>query len=220
MGNLVVGLALKIRNTDRIGSKNLLYGRKERGSVSRGVVITNILILCIWLAACGRTSGKCTDRMGCLEIPPDGSIVIGVILANTADYSLTSQNFHASIQQALTNKGTLLGHPLELIQHATDCSPEDIQAAALEFTAHADLVAVIAPTCTEAAQSAIPFLINAGIAFLSPTTDPAAAYTLTGQALIKVEQISVLQDDRSLYIPRLALLEEINPLEITNYRPE
>jgi hypothetical protein len=217
MGNLVVGLALKIRNTDRIGFKNLLYGKKERGSVSRGIIIAIILSMCIWLAACGRMPGPCTDRMGCLEIPPDGSFVIGVILANTNEYSLTSQNFHASIQQALDNKGTLLGHPLELIQHTTDCSPEDIQTAALEFTARTDLVAVIAPACTEAAQSAIPFLINAGIAFLSPTTDPAAAYTLTGQALIKVEQISVLQADRSLYVPRLALLEAVNPVEITQF---
>jgi ABC-type branched-subunit amino acid transport system substrate-binding protein len=177
--------------------------------MSRGIVIANLLI--IWMAACSRAPRPCTDRMGCLEIPPDRPIVIGVILADTQEYSLTSQNFLASIQQALTNKGELFGHSFELVKLGTDCSPEDTLSAALEFTARQDMVAVIAPACLEAAQPSIPFLINAGITFLSPAPDPASAYTLTEQALAKIEQVSILQADRSLYVPRIALLEAVNP---------
>jgi ABC-type branched-subunit amino acid transport system substrate-binding protein len=185
--------------------------------MSRGIVIANLLI--IWLAACSGAPRPCTDQMGCLEIPPNRPIVIGVILADTEEYSLTSQNFFASIQQALTDKGELLGHPFELVKLGTNCSPEDTLSAALEFSTRPDLVAVIAPACLEAAQSSVPFLINAGIAFLSPVPNPAAAYTLTEQALAKIEQVSILQGDRSLYVPRIALLEAVNPLEIKTYRP-
>jgi hypothetical protein len=187
--------------------------------MSRGIVITGLLILCLKLAACGGAPFRCTDRMGCLEIPPNSPIVIGIIVANTNKYRLTSQDFLASIQQALADKDKLLGHPFELIQHGTDCSSEDIQTAALEFTARPDLVAVIAPACAEAAQPVIPYLVNAGIAFLSPVPDPAAAYTMTEQALVKIEQVAVLQGDRSLYIPRLSLLEAVNPVEINQYHP-
>lgn len=181
--------------------------------------LASLLMLGLFLASCGGATYKCTDLMGCLEIPPGSPLVIGVILAHTGEYAISGTDILENVEQAIADKGDIFGHPIELIQHTTDCTPESAQIAALELATHSDLVAVIGPTCAAETEIAVPILINAGIAMLSPTPDPVTAYDLTNQALYEIEQTAVLQQDQTLYIPRQALLETINPIESATHHP-
>jgi len=157
--------------------------------------------------------------MGCLEISPGRSIVIGVILANTGKYALTWTDILENMEQAIADKGDISGHPIELVQQTSDCTPESAQIAALELANHSDLVAVIGPTCPAETEIAAPILIDAGIAMLSPVPDPKSAYALTVQALSEIEQIAIPQPDQTIYIPRQVLLATINPVESAMYHP-
>jgi branched-chain amino acid transport system substrate-binding protein len=174
------------------------------------ILSSALVIICLLLVSCGAAPYDCTDPLGCLEIPPGSPVVIGAILATSGEQRPLATASLQSVKKAIADKGKFLGHPLQLITYGTDCIAESAQMAATEFATNSNLSAVIGPTCSDEAAAASPVLLNAGIPLLGPVTNSTAAYTLTNQVLAAIQQVSVQMPDKTIYIPRQALLSVLN----------
>ncbi len=176
----------------------------------RFAAIAALLTISLLLVSCGAAPYQCTDPLGCLEISPGSPVVIGTILATTGEQGPAGTESLQSVEKAVADKAELLGHPIQLIRYATDCTADSARVAATEFATTPDLSAVIGPTCTDEAVVASPILLDAGIPLLGPVPDSAAAYELTNQVFAAIEQVAVQAPDQILYIPRLALLDALH----------
>ena len=169
-----------------------------------------LLTISLLLASCGAAPYECTDPLGCLEISPDSPVVIGTILATSGQNGPAGTEAVQSVEKAVTDKDEILGHPIKLIRYGTDCTADSARAAATEFATYSDLSAVIGPTCTGVADIAGSILLNAGIPLLSPVPDSAAAYDMANQIFAAIEQVTIQMPDKTLYIPRQALLDALH----------
>ena len=166
-----------------------------------------LLTISLLLVSCGAAPYECTDPLGCLEISPGNPVVIGTILATIGEQGLAGTESLKSVEKAVADKVELLGHPIQLLRYGTDCTADSARVAATEFAIYSDLSAVIGPICTGEAVVAAPILLNAGIPLLSPVPYSVAAYALTNQVFAAIEQVAVQMPDKTLYIPRQALLD-------------
>jgi len=169
-----------------------------------------LLISLLFLPACGPAPYTCADPLGCLEVSPGNPVVIGTLLATTGEQRLSGSESLHSVEKAVADKNELLGHPIQLLRNGTDCTTDNARGAATEFATYPDLSAVIGPTCTDEAVIAVPILLSAGIPLLGPVPNSAAAYELTNQVLAAIEQVAVQMPDKTLYIPRQALLDALH----------
>ena len=163
------------------------------------------LVTSLMLASCSRPASGCTDPLGCVEIPAGNPVILGALLATQGQQAAPGSTSLQSVEQAISNHGDLLGHPLKLVHLATDCSAESAREAATRLSLEPDLLAVIGPSCAEESGVALPILAVAGIPALSPGLDPAAAFTLTNQVIQAIQQVAVWGNDNALTIPRQAL---------------
>ena len=170
-----------------------------------------LLTFSLLLVSCGANPYQCTDPLGCLEISPDVPVVIGTILATTGQNGLAGTESLQSVERAVANKVELLGHPIQLIQYGTDCTADSARGAATEFARYPDLSAVIGPTCADEDVVATQILLEAGIPLLGPVPNSAAAYALADQVIAAIEQVAIQMPDKTLFIPRLALLDALRP---------
>jgi ABC-type branched-subunit amino acid transport system substrate-binding protein len=165
-----------------------------------------LLILTLLMVSCSAAPYECVDPLGCLEIPPGSPVVIGTILATIGEQIPAGTESLKRIQEAVADKDELLGHPIQLIRYGTDCTGGSAQIAATELATYPDLSVVIGPTCVGEEIVAGSILLNAGIPLLSPVPDSATAYSLTNQVFAAIKQVAVQMQDKTLYIPRQALL--------------
>jgi len=177
----------------------------------RSTVAFALLTLSLLVVSCSASATQCTDPLGCLEISPDGPVVIGTILATAGHNSPAGIESLQSVERAVANKVELLGHPIQLIQYGTDCIADSARVAATEFATYPDLSAVIGPTCADEGAVATQILLEAGIPLLGPVPNSVAAYALANQVIAAIEQVAVQMPDKTLSIPRLALLDALHP---------
>jgi ABC-type branched-subunit amino acid transport system substrate-binding protein len=114
----------------------------------RSIFIASILTVNLLLTTCSLSPYKCTDPLGCLEIPSGSPIVIGTILATNGRMGSIGNATLQAIQDTIENR-TLLGHPITLENQATECTPESAQTAATSLALDTNVLAVIGPTCNE-----------------------------------------------------------------------
>jgi ABC-type branched-subunit amino acid transport system substrate-binding protein len=168
-----------------------------------------LVLISLMIVSCGAASYKCVDPLGCLEITPGSSIVIGAILATSGEQRSVGSASLQSVEKAVADKGTLLGHPIHLINYGTDCTAGSAIAGATEFATYTDLTAAIGPTCSDEAIAATPILADAGIPLLGPAINSSTAYALTTRVLTAIQQVAVRMPDKTLYIPRQALFSAL-----------
>jgi branched-chain amino acid transport system substrate-binding protein len=135
------------------------------------VALAGQFILTAFLVACQAAYRpyKCTDPLGCLEIPPGSPLDIGMLLAISGDYASIGIDSRRGVELAAADQGAIKGHILQLFLEGTDCSSQAARSAATELALTAQLVAVIGPTCTEEAQVAAQILSDAGLVMISPS---------------------------------------------------
>jgi ABC-type branched-subunit amino acid transport system substrate-binding protein len=92
-----------------------------------------LLTISLLLAACSAAPYKCTDPLGCLEIPPDSPILIGAILATSGEQGSLGAGSLQNVEKTLAEKDKILGHSIQLVRYSTDCSAESTRVAATEF---------------------------------------------------------------------------------------
>ena len=164
--------------------------------------------------ACSPHPYTCTDPLGCLEISPGSPVVIGLLYTSTGPYSQTGSDTLAQVEQAITDRGTLLGHEIGLIREGSDCTPEGVFKAATRLALHGELIAVIQPECGEDLVINTRPLEAAGISLLRPS--PSEVYAAVNLLFANIEKIAVRGQGKTLNFPRTAVREA---LEETGYHP-
>ncbi len=155
----------------------------------------------LFLAACGPAPYTCTDPLGCLEIPPDAPIVIGVLPTLSGPNAPAGTEMLAAVQAAMEETDNILGHEVELIWEGSDCTANSARLAAARLALTSGLLAVIGPSCPADAPYALPALEDAGIVVLAPAPDGGAAFRQLASA---IESAAILEGG-SLILPRTAL---------------
>jgi branched-chain amino acid transport system substrate-binding protein len=139
-----------------------------------------VLMLTTALAACGAGGTKlaCPEGDVCVEIGKDEPIRIGYAMVLSGGDASLGTDTKRGTEIAVEDKGTLLGHKIELVGEDSLCSAEGGQTAATKLAADTKLTAVIGTNCSSAARAALPVLCNANIPVISPSntapdlTDP------------------------------------------------
>jgi ABC-type branched-subunit amino acid transport system substrate-binding protein len=181
--------------------------------MKRGFAIAALATLL--LAACGAPTYTCTDPLGCLEIPPGSPVLIGVLYTDSGYAATVGLGALEGVERAVTEKGDLLGHSIELRLQATDCTPDSAREAATELARTPGLAAVIGPTCITDAFVANPILLDAGLTVVGPIfiadatlADRPDAYFAANFLFSAIER-TVFRSSGTIYIPRLALREAL-----------
>ncbi len=167
-----------------------------------------VFLVCIaFMAACNAPVHSCTDPLGCLEIPPDSPLVIGVLTTLVSEGATAGIEMLASVQRASEETGPILGHEVDLIWQGTDCSETSARLAAEHLVQTPDLLAVIGPSCPADAPHSIPILEDAGIAVITPVGSHGdVAYE---QLVSAIEVVALFVEDGTLILPRAALQEAL-----------
>ena len=167
-------------------------------------------ILSMLLVSCAQPAYQCLDPLGCLKIWPNGTVVIGTILATSGEQRPEAIGSLQGIEIALDDRAKLFGHPIKLIRSDTDCSAESAREAATEIATYGGISAVLGPTCESEVEQATSILLNAGIPLLGPVRNSTDARKMTDQLLSAIQEVAVQMPDRTIYIPRQALLRKLN----------
>ena len=121
----------------------------------------------------------CADPLGCVEVAPDDTIVLGAMLTHSGANAFFGEDSLGGIELAILDRGgELLGREIELVVEDELCTSEGGQAAAQRLAADPTIVGIIGPSCSSAAQGALPIISAAGMLTISPSnTSPALTST-------------------------------------------
>jgi branched-chain amino acid transport system substrate-binding protein len=116
-----------------------------------------------------RAEHECTDPAGCVRIEGDEPILIGYMLLLSGPNEALGIVARNGLEMAVENRQQILGHPIELHGEDSECNPDGGQRAATVFASGPKVVAVVGPTCSDAAYGAIPVMCEANIPLISPS---------------------------------------------------
>ena len=124
-------------------------------------------------------SADCADPLGCVELPPGEPIVIGAMLTHSGANAFFGEDAQGGMELAVIDRGgQLLGRDIELVVEDELCTSEGGQAAAQRLAADPSIVGIIGPSCSSAAQGALPIISEADMLTISPSnTSPALTST-------------------------------------------
>ncbi len=133
-------------------------------------------------SSCSHQPYQCTDPAGCVTVGNRESIKIGVLLTMSGQQSAKAAGTDAlrGIQLAISDKGQVFGHSIELVQQDDQCSQSGGQAGAQALAADKQIAGVIGANCSSSSQAAAKILSDAGYVMISPSstlpslTDPHA----------------------------------------------
>ncbi|MDA1330700.1 MAG: branched-chain amino acid ABC transporter substrate-binding protein [Chloroflexi bacterium] len=117
---------------------------------------------------------ECSDAIGCVEVAPGDSIHLAYMLTVSGATAFLGEDSLGGIEIALSDRGQVLGHDVELTGEDSGCSSEGGQTAATAVTSDPSVVAIIGTNCSGAATAALPTISGAGLIMCSPSnTAPA-----------------------------------------------
>lgn len=133
------------------------------------------------LAACQPAAAPytCTDTLGCVDIAPGAPVHLAYAMVVAGPDSSLGIDSRRGVEIAISDKGTILGHPIELTGEDTGCNAEGGQAAAQKLAADKTIVAIIGTSCSSEARVAAPILSDAGFTMISASN---TAPDLTSEA--------------------------------------
>ncbi len=125
------------------------------------------------------TAYTCTDPLGCVTIGPSDPIHIAYLLAMSGPNSAIGIDSWNGVGIAIDDSGgKILEHPIQFDGADGECTSEGGTAAGTKLAADPSIVAVIGPSCSSEARSALKALSTAGYTIVSPSnttpdlTDP------------------------------------------------
>lgn len=125
---------------------------------------------------------QCTDAIGCVDITPNDPIQIGVLQVLSGDLQPFGQSGLRSIELAVDDRGRqLLGHPIQLQVKDSLCSKEGGATAAAQIAANPQVVGILGPTCSGAAETAIKVVSGAGLVMISGSSTAPALTSVGGE---------------------------------------
>lgn len=134
-----------------------------------------LMTISLLLAACGNTdmSDACVDPLGCVTIGNEEPFVIAVALTLSGPNAPYGVDALRGVELAIADRGTILNHPIELVQEDELCTPEGGQAAAERLAQNPKVIGVIGATCSGATEKAAKVLSDAGLVLISPSSTAA-----------------------------------------------
>ncbi len=173
--------------------------------------IAALLATCYLLSAC-QAPAICRVAAGCVFVPPDQPLVIGVLRAWLGPHAAAGTETLAGIKRAVEERSYLLGHHIVLNRAGSECTQESARMAATALLTDADVFLIIGPTCAVEVAAITPLLQDAGVFLATPLPGEEAAYRLTIQILDSLEEIAIQSPDGALYLPRRDLDRVLGPL--------
>jgi branched-chain amino acid transport system substrate-binding protein len=110
---------------------------------------------------------------------PDGEpIKVGAMFVLSGANAVLGEDMVAGIETAVEDRGgELLGHEIELVIQDSLCSPEGGAQAAQALTSDPDIVGIIGPACSGAADAAAQIVTESGLTHISGSaTAPALTF--------------------------------------------
>ncbi|MCC7360554.1 MAG: branched-chain amino acid ABC transporter substrate-binding protein [Anaerolineales bacterium] len=144
-------------------------------------LVSSLALAGLLLAACQPAAApySCTDALGCVDVAPGAPVHLAWAMVVAGPDSSLGIDSRRGVEIAIDDKGTILGHPIELTGEDTGCNAEGGQAAAQKLAADKTIVAIVGTSCSSEARVAAPILSDAGFTMISASntapdlTDPA-----------------------------------------------
>jgi branched-chain amino acid transport system substrate-binding protein len=129
-----------------------------------------VVMLTTALAACGAAkTSTCPEGDICVSVGKDEPITIAyALVVSGADAQLGSDG-RCGVQVAIKEKGTLLGHQIELIGEDTLCNAEGGQAAAQKLASNPKITAIVGTSCSSEARAGLGVICAQDIPVISPS---------------------------------------------------
>lgn len=143
-----------------------------------------LLLTSSLLVGCGAAVPpfECTDAIGCVDVAPHDPIKLGVLQVVSGDLSYFGLSHMRSIELALDDRGgELLGHTIELRSEDSRCSKEGGSTAAAKLVADPQIVGIIGPTCSGAAETAIKVVSEMGLVMISGSSTAPSLTSVGGE---------------------------------------
>jgi len=148
------------------------------------ILFAVLLVAALALSACGQKSTfKCDDPYGCVNIGPNDPIKLGVAVVLSGPNESLGVDEVGGVEIAVddftaANKDWLGKHTIQVVKEDSQCSAEGGQTAAQKLAADKSIVGVIGTACSSAGEPASKILSDAHIVMISPSntapslTDP------------------------------------------------
>lgn len=159
-------------------------------------LLVPLMITSLLLAACASTdmSGSCIDPLGCVTVGNEEPITIAVALTLSGSNAPYGVDALRGVELAIADRGTILNHPIELVQEDELCTAEGGQAAAERLVQNPKVIGVIGATCSDATEKAAKVLSDAGMVLISPSSTAAS---LTSQEMHQAGFLRTIYNDQS-----------------------
>lgn len=169
------------------------------------------LLFCFLLQACG-TPAACRNESGCIVIPPDAPLVLGVLRAWLGEHASAGEQMLKGVKRAVEEREYLLGHEIVLRRAGSECNKESAHLAATSLLTDPTVFLILGPTCTEEIDVIAPLLADAGVFLVTPPAGEEIAYRRTLQILDILQQAAIQARDGTLYLPRQNLQHRLHAL--------
>lgn len=142
-----------------------------------------LLGMCCWLVGCQRDQLACNDPLGCLIISPGEPVKIGALLPESGPAAYLGEDARRGVEMAIASEGgALLNHPVELLTADSACQNMAARTQVTRLLSEApEIVGIIGPICSSAAEGALPLISEAGLVMISPANTAVSLTTPTAQ---------------------------------------
>ncbi len=149
----------------------------------RGVLFGVVCSMVLLVSGCSGSESlePCRDKLGCVDVAPEGSVRIAAIQVLSGGIQLGGVNQVRAIQMALDARGgRMLGHPLALEVEDGRCSKEGGRVAAQKIAADPGVVGVLGATCSSSSAAAAKVLSEAGMVLVSASSTAPSLTAMGG----------------------------------------
>lgn len=146
--------------------------------------LPQFLLAVVLLAGCQPAPPpfECTDAIGCVEVAPGDAVKIGVLQVLSGDQVPFGMSGLRSIELAVDDRGGELGgHRIELQIEDSLCSKEGGATAASKIAADPQILGIIGPSCSGAAETAIKVVSEAGLVMISGSCSAPSLTSVGGE---------------------------------------
>lgn len=133
------------------------------------LVVFLALFLFLVLSACSSPEIACADPLGCIAVNRNDPVRIGAMVALSGSAAYLGEDGQRAIELAILDRdNTLLDHTIELVVTDSGCDAEVGTVATELVIEDEDVIGIVGPTCTAAAETAVSIVDAAGLTLISP----------------------------------------------------
>jgi branched-chain amino acid transport system substrate-binding protein len=133
-------------------------------------ILAVVILLTAMLAACGAAKqAECPAGDICVTVGPNDPVTLAYALVVSGSDAQLGSDARCGVQVAIKDKGTILGHSIELVGEDTLCNAEGGQTAAQKLAANPKIAAIVGTSCSSEARAGLNVLCAQNIPVISPS---------------------------------------------------